>query len=254
VLTIPVIVTWLVLTRVARRWAVPGALAAAAIGVALDPVAGAAPADLLPQLTWVTPQLDVGTLIGLGLPLFVVTMVSQNVAGISVLAAHGYDTPVKPVLLTTGAATIAGAPMGAHGINLAAITAALTVGPEAGPDPSRRWVAGVSAGAAYLVLGLAAGLATALGSASPPVLIQAVAGLALLGTLGVALRAATNEPDQREAAMVTFVVTASGVSAAGISSPFWGTLAGLALLALHRERPGWLRRAPEPAAARTGPG
>jgi benzoate membrane transport protein len=247
-LTAPVIATWLVLTRLARRWAVPGALAAAAIGVALDPLPGASPGELLPQLTLVAPQLEPLTLLGLGLPLFVVTMVSQNVAGLSVLATHGYTAPLKPVLVGTGAATIAGAPFGAHGINLAAISAALTAGPDAGPDPARRWIAAVSAGVGFVLLGLCAGLATALLSASPPVLIEAVAGLALLGTLGAALRAATAKEDQREGAMITFVVTASSVTALGISAPFWGLLAGLAFLGLQavgRER----GIAPEPARA-----
>jgi benzoate membrane transport protein len=235
-LAIPAVVVWLVLSRVARRWAVPGALAAAAIAVAIDPVAGGPPAHLLPQLTFVTPTLHLGTLLGLGLPLFIVTMVSQNVAGMSVLAAHGYAAPMRPVLVTTGAASVAGAPFGGHGINLAAITAALAAGPEAGPDRSRRWIAGVSAGAVYLVFGPAAGLATALLAASPPVLIEAVAGLALLGTLGAALRAATDDEEQREPAIVTFVVCASGVTVLGISAPFWGLVAGLLLLAVQRGR------------------
>lgn len=247
-LTAPVVVTWLILSRFARRAAAPGALLAAAVGVAIDPVAGAAPAHLLPQLTWVTPSVEVGTLIGLGLPLFLVTMVSQNIAGISVLATHGFRAPLKPVLVATGAATIAGAPMGAHGINLAAITAAFTAGPDAGADPSRRWIAGVSASAAYLVIGLAAGLATALLSASPPVLIEAVAGLALLGALGAALRAATASEDKSEAAMISFAVTASGVTTLGISSPFWGLVAGLAVLGLLRVRSGG------PPVAEPGPG
>jgi benzoate membrane transport protein len=233
-LAIPTVVVWLVLWRVARRWAVPGALAAAAIAVAIDPVAGGPSAHLLPQLTFVTPTLHLGTLLGLGLPLFIVTMVSQNVAGMSVLAAHGYAAPMRPALVTTGVASAVGAPLGAHGINLAAVTAALAAGPEAGPDPSRRWIAGVSAGAVYLVIGPAAGLATALLAASPPVRIEAVAGLALLGTLGAALRAATDDAEQREAAIITFVVSASGVTALGISAPFWGLVAGLLLLGVQR--------------------
>jgi benzoate membrane transport protein len=243
----PIIVTWLVLTRVARRWAVIGALAVAAIGVTIDPAAGAGPAHLLPQLTWVTPAFDLGTLVGLGLPLFVVTMVSQNVAGISVLRAHGYTAPLRSVLTTTGAASVAGAPFGAHGINLAAITAALTAGPDADPDPGRRWIAGASAGAAYLVIGLGAGVATALLAASPVILIEAVAGLALLPTLGAALRAATAEDEQRDAAMITFVVSASGVAAIGISAPFWGLLGGLGYLAVQRARYGRSARVREPA-------
>jgi benzoate membrane transport protein len=154
---------------------------------------------------------------------------------------------MRPVLVATGAASVAAAPLGGHGINLAAITAALAAGPEAGPDPSRRWIAGVSAGAVYLVIGPAAGLATALLAASPPVLIEAVAGLALLGTLGAALRAATDDEEQREAAIITFVVCASGVSVAGISAPFWGLVAGLLLLAVQRGRLGRRRVAREPA-------
>lgn len=244
-LAIPMVVVWLVLGKVARRWAVPGALAAAAIAVALDPAADAPAAHLLPQLTWVTPSLDLGTLLGLGLPLFVVTMVSQNVAGMAVLAANGFRAPMKPVLVSTGAATIAGAPLGGHGINLAAITAAMVAGPDADRDPARRWIASAAAAAVYLVIGPCAGLATALLAASPPVLIEAVAGLALLATLGGALRAATDDDARREPAIVTFVVTASGVTVAGISAPFWGLVAGLALLGVQRARYG--RRVREPA-------
>jgi benzoate membrane transport protein len=235
-LAIPMVVVWLALWKVARRFAVPGALAAAAIAVAIDPVDHAGATHLLPQLTWTTPALDLGTLLGVGLPLFVVTMVSQNVAGMAVLAAHGYKAPMRPVLTTTGAATVIGAPLGGHGINLAAITAAMAAGPDAGPDPARRWIAAASAGVVYFLIGPCAGLATALLTASPPVLIEAVAGLALLGTLGAALRAATEDDEKREAAIVTFAVTASGVTALGISAPFWGLVAGLVLLAVQRAR------------------
>jgi benzoate membrane transport protein len=245
-LAIPMVVVWLALWKVARRWAVPGALVAAAIGVALDPVSGGGATHLLPQLTWVTPSLHLGTLLGLGLPLFVVTMVSQNVAGMSVLAAHGYAAPMKPVLVATGAATVIGAPLGGHGINLAAVTAAMAAGPDADPDPARRWITAVSAGAVYLVLGLGAGLATALLGASPPVLIEGVAGLALLGTLAGALRAATEEDDLRDPAIITFVVSASGITALGVSAPFWGLVAGLGFLAVQRARYGRAAREPVP--------
>jgi benzoate membrane transport protein len=237
-LAVPVVLTWLVLLHVARRWAVPGALVAAAVGVALDPVAGAGPAHLAPQLTLVAPHLDLGTLVGLGLPLFVVTMVSQNVAGLSVLQTYGYRPPVRSLMTVTGAASVAVAPLGGHGINLAAITAALAASPDADPDPGRRWIAAAANGAVYLVLGLSAGLATALLAASPPVLIEAVAGLALLGTLGAALKAATAADEQREAAMVTFAISASGVTVGGISAPFWGLLAGWLFLAAQRARSG----------------
>ena len=143
---------------------------------------------------------------------------------------------LRPLLLGTGAATAAGAPFGAHAINLAAITAALCAGPEAGADPGRRWIASVSAGVAYLVLGLVAGVATAFIAESPVVLIEAVAGLALLGALGGALATAASDESLREPAVVTFAVSASGVVALGISSAFWGLLAGLAMAAVAPRR------------------
>ena len=149
--------------------------------------------------------------------------------------------------MTTGAATVAGAPFGAHAINLAAITAALAAGPDAHPDPARRWIASTAGGAVYLVLGLAAGAATALVAIAPPLLIEAVAGLALFGALGGALTAAAADAERREAAIVTFVVSASSITAAGISAPFWGLVAGLVYLGLQRAR--IVRREPVEQAA-----
>jgi benzoate membrane transport protein len=231
-----VVVVWALLMRFARRWAVPGALAAALVVIALDPMEAAGPTELLPSLAFTLPALDAGALVSLGLPLFVVTMASQNIPGIGVLASFGYRAPLRPALVTTGAATVAGAPFGAHAINLAAITAALAAGPDAHPDPARRWIASTAGGAVYLVLGLAAGAATALVAIAPPLLIEAVAGLALFGALGGALTAAAADAERREAAIVTFVVSASSITAAGISAPFWGLVAGLAYLGLQRAR------------------
>ena len=233
----PVILAWAVLMRVARPWAVPGALVVAGAVIALDPAGSAGSAELFPELTFTLPSFDIGALVGLGLPLFVVTMASQNIPGVSVLASFGYKTPLRSSLVTTGAATVAGAPFGAHAINLAAITAALAAGPEAHPDPARRWIASVSGGVAYLILGLLAGAATTLVAIAPPLLIETVAGLALLGALGGALAAASADPERREAAIVTFVVSASAITAAGISAPFWGLVAGLAYLAVQRLQP-----------------
>jgi benzoate membrane transport protein len=228
-LTAPVIAVWLVLMLVARPWAVIGAGVTAVIAVVVgNPASGGAFHPSGPRLTWVTPHLDVATLAGLGLPLFIVTMASQNIAGMAVLKSFGYQPALRPLLLSTGAASVAGAPFGAHGINLAAITAALVAGPDAEPDHDRRWVAGVASGAIYLVIGPLAGVAAALVAAAPPVLVQAVAGLALLGALAGALATATADARYREAATVTLVVSASGITAAGISAPFWGLAAGLA--------------------------
>ena len=243
-LTAPVILTWLVLMRVARRLAVPGALLAAGVALVADGrLGGGAFTDPLPALTATLPHLDLSTLVSVGLPLFLVTMASQNLAGMSVLALHGYQPRLRPVLSTTGVVSAVTAPLGAPGINLAAITAALMAGPDAGPRPERRWIAGAAGGASYVVLGPAAGLATAFIATAPPLLIEAVAGLALLGALGGALSAATADPARRDAALVTFVVTASQITALGLSSPFWGLIAGLAFLGVQRTA----RRAGAPA-------
>jgi benzoate membrane transport protein len=191
---------------------------------------------LAPALVWTTPAFDLATIVGVGLPLFLVTMASQNVPGAAVLAQYGYRAPMRPILTATGLATIASAPFGGHAVNLAAISAALAAGPDAHPDPRRRWLASVAAGLGLAVLGLGAGVATTLLVLSPPVLIEAVAGLALLGALAAALASAVSEPDGREAAAVTFVVTAAGIGLLGIGAAFWGLLAGVAMTLLHRRR------------------
>jgi benzoate membrane transport protein len=235
-LAAPVVVVWLLVGRFARPWAVPAALAVAVPLVLLTgpaPAAGAGP-DLAPALVWTAPVLDPATLVSIGLPLFLVTMAAQNVPGMAVLAQFGYRPPLRPILVATGLATAVGAPAGGHAVNLAAISAALAAGPEAGPDLDRRWIASVTNGIALGLLGLAAGPATAVLLLSPPVLVEAVAGLALLGALAGAITSATADPDGREAAVLTFVVTAAGIGFLGIGAAFWGLLAGTAMTLLHR--------------------
>ncbi|WP_020522037.1 benzoate/H(+) symporter BenE family transporter [Catelliglobosispora koreensis] len=236
-LAIPVVLTWAVLMRYARPWAVPGALLAAVAGIALSGAAsGLSTVDIRPRFEFTMPSVTAQAVIGIAIPLFLVTMAAQNVPGMAVLSTYGYQPPLRGVLLTTGAVSAIGAPFGAHAVNLAAITAAITAGPDAHPDPSRRWIATVGQGAGQLVLGLAAGLATALMVLSPPVLVIAVAGLALLPALAAAVTAAVEVPAGREAAAVTFVITASGVAIAGIGSAFWGLVVGGLTLLLLRPR------------------
>lgn len=234
-LAAPVIAIWALVGRFARTWAVPAALVAAAAAIGLTGP-GLGDAALAPALVWTTPTFDLPTLVGLGVPLFLVTMASQNVPGAAVLAQYGYSAPMRPILTSTGLATIATAPFGGHAVNLAAISAALAAGPDAHPDPRRRWTASVTAGIGLAVLGLGAGFATALLVLSPPVLIEAVAGLALLGALAGALSSAVSDPDRREAAAITFVVTAAGIGFVGIGAAFWGLLAGAGMTLLHRRR------------------
>jgi benzoate membrane transport protein len=252
-LATPVVLTWAVLFRYARQWAVPGALLAAVAAIAAqDRLRGGGPgltdAALSPAAVLTAPTLNLAVVVSLAVPLFLVTMAAQNVPGMAVLATYGYTPPLRPLLVATGVASAAAAPFGGHAVNLAAITAALTAGPDTHPDPRRRWVATVALGGGQLALGLGASLAMALVLLSPPLLVVAVAGLALLPALGSSLATAVTEPEGREAAVVTFVVTASGTTILGIGSAFWGLLAGgLTALLLHRRTP--RDPAPTPPAA-----
>jgi benzoate membrane transport protein len=177
-----------------------------------------------PQL--VTPSFSLNALIGIGIPLYVVTMVSQNIPGIAVLRTAGYRAPISPIISWTGVTTLLLAPFGGFAINLAAITAAICTGPEAHTDASKRYVAGLSTGVFYLLLGIFGGAIAALFAAFPVEFVVALAGLALLSTIANSLYTAVSDDASREAAVITFVVTASGISLFGIGAAFWGLVAG----------------------------
>ena len=234
-LTLPIVLVWAVVWRFARLYALPAALLALLALLAVQGGEGRA-VEWLAGPVLVMPVWSTAAAIGLGLPLFLVTMASQNIPGMAVLSVNGYTPPSGPLFQVTGLFTLLAAPFGGHAVNLAAITAALCAGPDAHPDPARRYWAAVSAGATYIVFGVLAGAATGLIAVSPPLLIEAIAGLALLGALGGALLGAVREAEEREAALITFLVTASGLSFSGISGAFWGLLAGGAMRALTRWR------------------
>ena len=183
---------------------------------------------------FIAPTFSFAAAVGIALPLFIVTMASQNVPGVAVIRASGYAVPISPTLGWIGVANAALAPFGAYALNLAAITAAICMGREAHEDADRRYVAAVAAGVFYLLIGLFGATVAALFAAFPRELIVAIAGLALLGTIGNSLAAALREESQREAALVTFLVTASGVSLLGIGSAFWGVVAGVITLLVWR--------------------
>ncbi|SDZ30001.1 benzoate membrane transport protein [Herbiconiux ginsengi] len=226
-LALPVVVTWLIFFRLAQRWAVPAAMVVAGIGIGVTAGSGwLTEASLAPSLSFVVPAFDPLVIVSLGLPLFIVTMAGQNVPGFAVMATFGYAVPPRPALLASGLGTVTASFFGGHAVNLAAITAAIMAGPDSHPDRDKRWVASVTAGILYVVFGLAAGVATALISAAPPILITAVAGLALLGALVAAVSNAIEDPAHRIPAIATFLVTASGVSIVSIGSAFWGLLVG----------------------------
>lgn len=255
-LVAPVVVVWVAVLALRPRLAAP-----VAIGVALVVALVAGTRDggitgpFLPHVEWTTPHLSWGAVVGIAIPLWIVTMAAQNVPGAAVLASFGYRAPWRASLTVTGVATVLGAPFGGHALNLAAISAALSAGPDGGADTTRRWLAARTAGVTYLVLALLAASLTAVVLGAPGDLLVAAAGLALLGTFGSSLSAAVASPVGREAAVVTFVVAVSGITPAGVGAAFWALLAGLAvhgalLLTRRRERPAPPLAAESDAAAR----
>lgn len=193
--------------------------------------------EVTPRLAhpvFTTPTFSASALIGVGLPLFVVTMASQNLPGIAVIRAAGFSPPVSPLVGGTGLASLALAPFGGFALNLAAISAAVCLGPESHAEPGRRYTAGIAAGGFYLLLGLFGATVSALFTAFPAELVMAIAGLALLPTLGAGLADALGAEGHRDAALVTFLVTASGISPGGIGAAFWGLVAGLAVMLASR--------------------
>ncbi|MEM9107127.1 MAG: benzoate/H(+) symporter BenE family transporter, partial [Pseudomonadota bacterium] len=188
----------------------------------------------LSRLVWVNPTFSFETIMGLGLPLYLVTMASQNLPGFAVLKANGYDVPSRPVLAVTGFASLVTAGFCAHTTNLAAITASICTGPDAHPDKDKRWLCGPVYAAGYVVLALFGASLVALFASFPKALIVTVAGLALIGALAASLSASVAREEDRFVAVATFAVTASGISAFGIGSAFWGLAAGLLIYGLDQ--------------------
>ena len=230
---LPLVLLMLAIYLLGRRWLPRYAVVLALlVGVGYAAVAG--------QMAWssvslsfavpvfVLPQFTLPAVISLAIPLFVVTMASQNLPGVAAIRATGYEAtvPVSKVITLTGVATLLLAPFGAFALNLSAITAAIVMGKQAHPDPDKRYTAAVSCGLIYLVIGVFGAAVTSLLAAFPKELIAAIAGLALLGTIGAGLAAAVKDEAHREAALITFLVTLSGVVIAGIGSAFWGVMAG----------------------------
>ncbi|AJY45964.1 benzoate/H(+) symporter BenE family transporter [Martelella endophytica] len=238
-LGLPIVLAWLVVGAFNRLLAVPAALLAFLIvlffGVDIPPDAWQGlGASAVPRLIWVTPEFSLQAAISIALPLFIVTMASQNIPGVAILNINDYRPSAGRMFTVTGLFSLAAAPFGGHGVNLAAITAAMCAGPDAHPDPKRRYWAAIVAGVFYIVFGLLSGLIVLLVSLAPPVLIEAVAGLALIGAFSGAALAAFKDADAREASAATFLVAASGVGFFGISGAFWGLATGLAIYGLKR--------------------
>ncbi len=234
VLVLPLIIAFLVLRLVSPMWAV---LAVLALGIALSFALGMTTAVgrlRLSTFEWVAPTFDLATLIGIGVPLYLVTMASQNLPGFAVLRAAGYQPPTQSIMGITGLASLFSAGFGAHTSNLAAITASICTGPDAHPDKDRRWLCGPFYALGYAVLAVFGASVVTLFSSFPEALIVSVAGIALTGPFVGAIGAGFSDERHRFAAAATFVVTASGFQFFSIASAFWGLAAGLIIVGLDR--------------------
>lgn len=237
-LGLPIVLTWAVVVSRWRLWAVPASLAALVLvlifGVELPADAMAQlGAAVHPDLTFVSPVFTWHGVISVAVPLFIVTMASQNIPGIAILKVHDYEPPPSVLFAGTGVMSMLGGVAGGVPVNMAAITAAMCASEDAHPDPAKRYWAAIVGGVGYIALGLVAGAIIAFVSLAPPILLQAVAGLGLIGAFSNAAFAAYRDPETREAAAITFLVTASGTSFAGVSGAFWGLVAGGMMMALR---------------------
>ena len=226
-LVLPGLLVWLVLYKFATIWATPAAMVIVFTSTAIAQGITVDPASILPTIELVAPTFEFSSIIGISIPLYLVTMASQNIPGIAIMKSFGYEVPFKPVMASTGIAAIVAAFFGGFSMNLAAITAALNANDHAHKDPNRRWLASVYGGYVYLLIALLAGVTVAFVLQAPRELVLAAAGIALLGTIVSALSSAVEVVELRLPAMVTFLVTASGLSAFSIGSAFWALIAGL---------------------------
>ena len=234
-LVVVMLLSYLVGRRWVPRYAVPITLLSAIVYVAANgQLVGTSVTLSLAMPVFTAPVFTLSAAISLALPLFVVTMASQNLPGVAAIKAAGYDLPISKIITLTGLATLVLAPFGAFALNLSAITAAICMGREAHPDPARRYTAAAACGAIYIVIGMFGAAVTGLLTAFPKELVAAIAGLALLGTIGGALSTAVQEEQHREAALITFLVTLSGVVVAGVGSAFWGVVAGAVALGVQQ--------------------
>ncbi len=232
-LVVPMLVVFVLIRLVSPIWAV---LAALFGGIALAYLLGMTkPIEALhlSRFVWITPAFDPAVLLGLGVPLYLVTMASQNLPGFAVLKAAGYEPPTRSILASTGLASVATAGLGAHTSNLAAITASICTGPDAHPDKDKRWLTGPVYAAFYAVLALFGASVVTLFASFPEALVVTVASVALIGPLASAMSAAMADEQDRFAAIATFAVTASTLTAFGIGSAFWGLAAGLLVYGLE---------------------
>lgn len=237
-LVLAMFATYLAFKRALPRYAV---LAVLVVGVTITVASGELQSEALviglATPMWIAPEFSWQVMLNIAFPLVMVALTGQFVPGMAVLRNDGYSTPASPLISSSALGSLLLAPFGCHGLNLAAITAAICTGREAHENPAKRYVAGVSGGVVYLLLGVFGATLVSIFTAFPPALIAALAGLALLAAISGALSAAMAMPADREAALITFLVTASGMSFLDLSAAFWGLIFGIAAHLFLKLRP-----------------
>ena len=226
-IVLPALLVWLVLYRFAQVWAAPVAIAVAFIGIWVQLGVSVPQAQILPVFEVITPQFDPFAVVGIAIPLYLVTMASQNVPGIAIMKTFDYEVPFRPVLVSTGITTMAQSFFGGFALNLAAITAALNANEQAHKDSTKRWMASVFGGVLYLVLAFAVTPLVAFVNEVPRVLVLATAGVALFGTMVNAVFSTVEVAELRLPAIVTFLIGASGLALFGVGPAFWALLGGV---------------------------
>ena len=236
-LVLPVVALWLLINRFLPLWASPVSIALGFVLIGLSPEADDYTlASFWPELQLVTPAFEFGAVLAIGIPLFLVTMASQNLPGLAVMNSLGYQLPTRKVFITTGLGSAATGLMGGFGLNLAAITAALNADEGAARDPSRRWIAASWGGVVYILFALFAAPFAAFVLAVPTNLLLALAGIALINTFASAIKTAVSEDSTRLAGVVTFVIGAAGVTVLGIGGAFWALVSGILVWLIQKKR------------------
>ena len=233
---LPALLVWLVLYRFATIWAAPAAIAVMGIMIGFTVPISVDNFSLVPHIEFTSPEFSIAGLISISIPLYLVTMASQNIPGIAIMKSFDYDVPFRPLMLSTGISSMVSAPWGGFAFNHAAITAALNANEHAHPNPSKRYLASVYGGYVYLALALIVVPFIAIVLNVPHTLILAMAGIALFGTITSAVTTATEDPELRLPAVITFLVGASGFAIWGVGAAFWALLSGVAIWQVLKKR------------------
>jgi benzoate membrane transport protein len=236
VLILPVIATWFIVNRFLPLWATPIAIALGFVLIGTSPEASdASVGSIWPELAIVVPQFQIAAIIAIGIPLYLITMASQNLPGLAIMSSLGYQVPAGKVFAATGSASMITSLFGGFGLNLAAITAALNADSNAAKDPAKRWIASSWGGVVYILFAVFAAPFAAFVLAVPRELLLSLAGIALINTFANAIKGAVTDDATRLPGVVTFVIGAAGITILGIGGAFWALLTGVVVWLLSKK-------------------